>query len=403
VATRRLRAAFAPLRQFLGTEAAGGVLLAAASLVALAWANSPWGDGYRRLWAHRLEAGPLDLDIRRWINDALMTVFFLVVGLEIKRELTSGHLAHKKAAMLPLVAAIGGMAVPALLYAAIAGAGQRHGWGVPMATDIALAVGVVAIAGDRVPPALRAFLLGLAIVDDIGAIVVIAIFYSGRVGFGWLALAAAAFAAAAIFRLGGISNVWLYVPAGAAMWFCLHEAGIHPTLAGVSMGLLAPSAADDRDADTDDPSGSVVERVESLVHPLSSFLVVPLFALANSGIELSAHGLVESAGRSLTWAILVGLVVGKPLGVWLGSRAAVAAGLATPLQGARGARLGVGYAAGIGFTVAIFVAELAFSDPVQQDDAKLAILGASVASAALALAMFVASGRGQVEPLPDSN
>ncbi|MEY4174647.1 MAG: Na+/H+ antiporter NhaA, partial [Actinomycetota bacterium] len=243
---RSIRRSLRPLRDFLHTESAGGALLVVAAVVALVWANSPWRHGYDSLWHTEIgiEVGghALRMSLQHWLNDGLMTVFFLVVGLEIKRELTSGHLAGLRAATLPIAAAVGGMVLPALLYVAIAGRTAAQGWGVPMATDIALAVGVLALAGTGAPAGLRAFLLGLAVVDDIGAIIVIAVFYSSGVEAGWLLLAAVAVGSTLVLRKLGVYQTWVYVLVGAVVWFAMHEGGIHPTLAGVLMGLLAPTS-----------------------------------------------------------------------------------------------------------------------------------------------------------------
>src|SRR4029079_17839865 len=234
-----------PMRDFLATEASGAILLGLAAIAALGWANSPVARSYEALLhshiALTLVGHTLDLDLRHWVNDGLMTVFFLVVGLEIKRELTDGHLSSRRAALLPAVAALGGMLVPAMLYLAIAGGTAPRGWAIPIATDIALAVGVLALAGSRVPGSVRAFLLGLAIVDDIGAIVVIAVVYSTGVAFGWLAAAIVALVLVAGLQWLGLYWTWIYVAIGCFAWFGLHQAGVHPTIAGVAMGLLAPS------------------------------------------------------------------------------------------------------------------------------------------------------------------
>ena len=415
---RSIRRALRPLRDFLHTESAGGALLVAAAVVALVWANSPWRHGYDSLWHTEIgiEVGShaLRMSLQHWLNDGLMTVFFLVVGLEIKRELTSGHLAGLRAATLPIAAAVGGMVLPAALYLAIAGRTAAEGWGVPMATDIALAVGVLALAGAGAPAGLRAFLLGLAVVDDIGAIIVIAIFYSSGVGPGWLLLAAAAAVVTILLRRMGVYQTWAYVLIGAVMWFAMHEGGIHPTLTGVVMGLLAPStpriAPDFVDAEELADVGSVtsarstaaiarssvstVEWLEHVLHPFTSYLVVPLFALANAGIELSGSSLRQAWGSPITWGILVGLVVGKPLGVLLAARLAVRSGRADAPAGTSTRQLlGAGHAAGIGFTVALFIAELAFRDDGVPDvraitDAKVAILLGSVLSGALAFAVL---------------
>jgi len=413
--------ALSPLRDFLQTEAAGGIMLVVAAIVALIWANSPWQGAYERLWNSHLAitvAGhTLDLSLRHWVNDGLMTAFFLVVGLEIKREVTSGHLAGRRAALLPVAAAVGGMVVPAALYLLIAGGTASHGWGVPMATDIALAVGVLTLVGNRVPAALRAFLLGLAVVDDIGAIVVIAVFYSTGVSFGWLAAAAAAVLAAVVIHRVGVHHTGVFVVIGIAVWLALHEAGVHPTIAGVIMGLLAPvtprvtadliDIEELGDVTTVDharrtvhearDSVSTVEWLEHVLHPWTSFVIVPVFALANSGIEISNDSVRAAWSSPITWGIMAGLLVGKPLGVLVASRVATRSGIADPPAGATGrGLLGTGHAAGIGFTVALFVAELAFTGEEEIADAKMAILLASVVSGLLAYFVL----RGTPEALP---
>lgn len=434
---RRDVRALAPLRDFLHTEAASGALLVVAAAVALIWANSPWSGAYDSLWHTDLTLSlgghDLSLDLRHWVNDAAMAVFFLVVGLEIKREVTSGHLAGRRAATLPVAAAIGGMAVPALVYLAIAGREAAGGWGIPMATDIALAVGVVALAGSAVPSGLRAYLLGLAVVDDIGAIVVIALFYSSGVALGWLGVAVAALAVTLVAKRSGVHHVSAYVVVGAVLWFALHEAGVHPTLAGVAMGLLAP-VSPRRTVDLVDTeeltdltsveharlsskiardSVSTVEWLEHVLHPWTAYVIVPVFALANAGIGLSGDMLREAIGSPITWGVLLGLLLGKPIGVLLATKLATSARLADLPDGVgRRHVIGAGGAAGIGFTVAIFIAELAFrprdgADPVlaaeRVDAAKLAILVASVLSGVFAFVVLRAS-RGQSSPSsPDTS
>ena len=397
-----------PLRDFLATEAAGAVLLAMGAVLALAWANSPWSASYEELWTTRLSFSlgnrTLDLDLRHWINDGLMAIFFFVVGLEIKRELTSGHLSNRRAILLPGVAALGGMAAPALIYLAIAGRTAPRGWAIPMATDIALAVGVLAVAGSRVPSSLRAFLLGLAIVDDIGAIAIIAAVYSTGVAFGWLAAAVGGVTITLLIRRVGMHSTSAYIVVGAAVWLSLHQAGIHPTIAGVVMGLLAPSTPrlqpefidGDELADLSDVgaarttselargSVSVVEWLQHVLHPWTSFVIVPVFALANSGISISIAGLRDAVGSAVTWGVLAGLLLGKPLGIVVATRGTIQAGLADTPEGATPRQMiGIGTAAGIGFTVALFITELALTDPTEQSNAKLAILVASVLAAAI--------------------
>lgn len=413
-----------PLRDFLATEAASAVLLAAAAVVALVWANSPWSASYENLWTSRASftvAGHiLDLDLRHWINDGLMAIFFFVVGLEIKREITDGHLSTRRAAVLPGIAALGGMIVPAGVYLVIAGNTSPNGWAIPMATDIALAVGILAVAGSRIPSSLRAFLLGLAIVDDIGAIVIIAAIYSTGVSYGWLAAAVVGVAMTLLVRRAGVHSTWVYVGIGTVVWFGLHEAGIHPTLAGVVMGLLAPSIprlrtelidgdelTDLSDADharttstLAKGSVSVVEWLQHVLHPWTSFVIVPIFALANSGIRISIEGLRNAAGSAITWGVLLGLLLGKPLGIVIATRATIKAGLADNPEGAAPLQIvGIGTAAGIGFTVALFITELALADPVEQSNAKLAILVASGLAATVS-AVILRKGPQQQPPAP---
>ena len=405
--------ALAPLRDFLHTEAAGGALLVAAAVAALAWANSPWSGAYNALWESKatieIAGHGLSLDLRHWVNDGLMAIFFLIVGLEIKREMTSGHLAGRRAAALPIAAAIGGMVVPAAIYLAIAGGTEPMGWGVPMATDIALAIGVLALAGSGVPASLRAFLLGLAVVDDIGAIIVIAVFYSEGVSFSWLAIAVGTLAVLLAARQWGVSQLGVYIALGTMMWFALHEAGVHPTLAGVICGLLTPvkprqvqdlidieeladlSTVEHARATAGIARNSVstVEWLEHLLHPWTSYLIVPLFAFANAGIEVSSNSLRDAFRSPIMWGVLAGLLVGKPLGVMLAVKFAAKSGVADRPEGTSTRQLlGAGHAAGIGFTVAIFIAELAFETEKHQDDAKMAILIASLLSGLLAFGVL---------------
>lgn len=397
--------ALAPLRDFLRTEAAGGTLLVLATVIALIWANSPFRAAYETLWStdFSLSLGRyvFGFDLHHWLNDGFMTLFFFIVGLEIKREATSGHLATKKTLALPLFAAIGGMMIPAITYLVIAGGTEPRGWGVPMATDIALAVGVLSVLGSRVSPSIRAFLLGLAVVDDIGAIVVIALFYSTGVSATWLLLALASVIFTIILKRLDVQWVAAYLMTGMFLWFALYQGGVHPTIAGVVMGLLTPitpkrnSHYEDADDIARDPSleahstVSVVEWFEHLLHPYTSFLIVPLFALANAGIELSGESLRNASTSVIAWGVFAGLFVGKPIGIVAAVFIARRSGLAATPEGANSrVFLGVGSAAGIGFTVALFISDLAFTDPVHQADAKLAILVASVASALLSLAIL---------------
>ena len=409
-----------PLRDFMRTEASGGLLLVAGAVLALLWVNSPWAASYERLWSQSLSVGlgehVLRLSLRQWLNEGLMTIFFLVVGLEIKRELVVGHLKTKRGAVLPIFAALGGMIVPAVLYLAIAGGSAPRGWAIPMATDIALAVGVLAVVGNRVPPSLRAFLLALAIVDDIGAIVILALVYSSGIGWSWLLAAVALLVCTRVARQFDVQATWLYFALGVVVWLALHEAGVHPTLAGVAMGLLAPATARlspelvdaEELADVSSleavfatteiarSSVSVVEWLQYALHPWTSYVIVPLFAFANSGIVVSASGVSDALKSPVFWGVFVGLVAGKPIGVLLAPSAVRRFDFADGLASSARQRLGIGAAAGIGFTVALFITELALTEVQLRSHAKLAILFASAVAACLSLVLlkttrFVAS------------
>jgi NhaA family Na+:H+ antiporter len=411
-----------PVHRFLEIEASGGLVLIVAAVAALVWANSPWKESYTDLLhtVVELEVGSFVLreDVQHWVNDGLMTLFFFVVGLEIKREWVSGELRDRRAAALPAIAAVGGMVVPAAIYAAlnVGGPGGR-GWGIPMATDIAFALGVVAVLGRRVPPALKVFLLTLAIVDDIGAILVIAVFYSSSVSLGWLAVAAAVVLAVVLLRRGRVWYHPIYVVLGVTLWLAVFESGVHATIAGVVMGLLTPArpflpdVETERIVDTlehraelrsDDvrrvsfmiaESVPLTERIERALHPWTSFVVVPVFALANAGIELTGDSL--SGGSGVALGVVLGLVVGKTIGISLFSWVACRLGVASLPSGAGWPHLvGVAALAGIGFTVSLFVAGLAFAPgSPTEDQAKIGILAASVLAAAIGTVVLSAASR----------
>jgi NhaA family Na+:H+ antiporter len=404
-------------RRFLATEAAGGVVLVVAAVAALIWANSPWRDTYASFWH-----SPVDLrvgsfgftgDLHHAVNDGLMAIFFLVVGLEIKRELVTGDLRDPRAAALPALAALGGMVVPAGIYLAItAGGPGTDGWGIPMATDIAFAVGVLALLGRRVPSSLKLFLLSLAIVDDIGAILVIAVFYSTDLDVAALGVAGAAVLGAVSLRAARVHWQPAYVALGVICWLATVESGVHATIAGVVFGLLAPARpiapadlarewtldlSDEPTADelralalVANESVSPAERIEHLLHPLSSFLIVPVFALANAGVEIRADAFDAPGTAPVAIGVAAGLVLGKLVGVfavtWLGVRIGIAT---LPANATWSAVAGVAAVAGIGFTVSLFVAELAFADQTLIDAAKLSILVASVVAAVLGSVMLL--------------
>ena len=362
---------------FVSVEVLGGVLLLGATVAALLWANIA-AASYTELWERHLTIGQGSLavteSVREWVNNGPMAVFFFVVGIEIKRELVRGELRDRRTATLPVFAAVGGMLVPALLYLMLnPGRPEQRGWAIPMATDIAFAVVVLAVLGTRVPRPLKLFLLTLAIVDDIGAVIVIALFYSHGIALGWLAAGAGVVAAIVVLQRLGVGQPVLYVIPSVALWVCLLESGVHAAMAGVILGLLTPAR----------PFGgrAVIEQLETRLHLWSSFLVIPLFALANAGVELDATAVQRALESRIAWGVALGLVVGKPLGIMLASALAVRTGLSRLPDGVSFRRLlGVGMIAGIGFTVSLFVAGLSFTG-ARLDDAKFAILAASVVSA----------------------
>ena len=389
--TRRI----APLGDFLRRESTGGLLILAASALGLIVANSPLSDAYFSALDLRLSIGSdwflIDLTVLKFINYLLMSIFFFVVGMEIKRELTSGHLASIKKAMLPFVAAIGGMAVPALIYLAIAGGLAPGGWGVPVATDIALAVGLLTMLGPSVAASLRSFLLALAVMDDIGAILIIAFVYSTGIKFSWLATASLALVLIAVLKKMRVSSLLPYVLVAFTLWFSLYKTGVHPTLAGVVLGLMVPNTVRSKTKidDAEDGSVSVIEWLELKFHPVSTFFVIPIFAFANTGVVITSESIKGASQSLIAWGIFCGLVIGKPIGVLIASFAAKRARIADFPDGANASSLlATGSAAGIGFTVAIFIANLAFDDSQTQDIAVLAVIVASVVSALISVVLF---------------
>jgi len=384
-----------PLRDFLGRESTSGVIVLVAAGLGLITANSPLSERYFSVLDFDIAVGSgwflLDFSVLKIINYLLMSIFFFVVGLEIKRELTSGHLATLKKAMLPFVAAIGGMAFPALIYLAIAGQVAPAGWGVPVATDIALAVGLLTMIGPSVAASLRSFLLALAVIDDIGAILIIAFVYSTGINFSWLVAALLSIAFIAILKKARVSSMIVYSLLAFTLWFSLYKTGVHPTLAGVILGLLTPNIARQQSNldDIEDGSVSVIEWLEHKFHPVSTFIVVPVFAFANTGVVITSESIKTASQSLIAWGIFFGLVIGKPLGVLCASLLAKRINIADLPEGVtKSSLVATGSAAGIGFTVAIFIANLAFKDSQTQDIAVLAVIVASVVSALLSLVLF---------------
>jgi NhaA family Na+:H+ antiporter len=377
------------LQEFLAASTSSSWVLITAVVGALVWVNSPWGSSYDRLWSTPLvlHVGGLTVgsDLAFWISSGLMTFFFLVVGLEIKREVTVGELRRPKAVALPAIAAVGGMIVPALLYLAVAhGGATGRGWGVPIATDIALALGALALAARHAPAALKPLLLTLAIVDDIGAIVVIAGFYSHGGRPVALLVALLVVAAVIVLERFGVRTPLVFLALGVALWVACDQAGIHPTIAGVVMGLLTPVHPLPRE------EVAPLERTEHVLVPWTSFVVVPLFALSSAGVRLSPVTITAAFGGVVALGVFLGLVIGKPIGVVGASLLARRSGVGeAPAEVGTRVLIGLGATAGIGFTVGLFIAELAFAtEPLLLAEAKIALLFASVVAGALGYAVL---------------
>jgi NhaA family Na+:H+ antiporter len=423
---RLVRLAGRPLESFLRIQAASGILLFVAAAAALVWANSPAGESYGRLWhtplGIRIGSFAFERTLEWFVNDGLMVIFFFLVGLEIRREIHHGELSEWRRAALPAAAALGGMLAPAALYLLVAGAeATRSGWGVPMATDIAFALGILALLGRRVPAALRVLLLALAVIDDLGAIVVIALFYSSGVSPWGLLIAALGFGGVLAMQRLGVRRKLLYLAPSLVAWGGIYSAGIHPTIAGVILGLMTPvrawlgpegfllsirkeierlskhpldslpahelygtlSRVDLARREALSPAGSLIETL----HPWVAFGVMPIFALANAGVSLSGPAL-DVASSSVVLAISLGLVVGKPIGVLAASFVTLRLGIGTLPRGMTFRHLLVlGVVAGVGFTMALFIAQLAFMDAATLAAAKIGVLCASAAAASFALVL----------------
>ncbi len=418
----QLRRFVQPVQEFIDTESSGGIVLVAAAVLALVWANSPWADGYHDLLGFPLV---IDLGIFRvdepfhfWVNDVAMVVFFFLVGMEIKRELVVGELRSLRRVVVPLSAALGGMLVPLGLFLLVArGAEASAGWGVPMATDIAFALGVVALLGPRVSTQLKVLLLAAAIFDDLGAVLVIAVFYTDVVAVGPLLIGFALLGLVPVLNRLGVRHVTIYIFVGVAAWAAVLESGVHPTVVGVMLGLLtpwrswyssadfsgnaertldhlrvglgSPATAHAREQRTEAllalseisrETVAPLDRIEHELHPWVAFVIVPVFAWANAGVSLSGGVVGDALGSSLTWAIVAGLVLGKPVGLIVGYAVAVRLGGERPSGVTWRGVLGIGMLAGIGFTIALFVTDLAYDDPALLTQAKVGILAASLVS-----------------------
>jgi NhaA family Na+:H+ antiporter len=408
------------LERFVHSETSGSILLFGATVAALVWANSPRSESYFALWKIPLNLGrrPLfSMDLHHWIDDGLMVLFFLVVGLEIKREIVKGELSSFKQAALPIMAALGGMILPAFIYFALnRSSSGAHGWGIPMATDIGFALGVLALLGKRIPSNLRVFMLALAIVDDVGAILVIAFFYTPHISISALAAAGVLLAVLVLVAIRQ-APISLYVVVGLFFWAAVLGSGVHATIAGVILGLLAPIKPKFRPeelADVAEPllrhfrsqilsqdklsaeatlteldqllrgTDSIAERLERTVHPWVSFLVLPLFALASAGVALSAEQLKLASSSPIALGILLGLLIGKSVGIITFSYLAVRTKIAVMAEGLTWTGIaGVGILAGLGFTVALFISGLSFEEEGMVATAKIAVLAASLAAGSI--------------------
>ena len=362
-------------QEYASIEALSGIVLLLAAVVALAWANSPWSDSYTSFWGYDVTAtlGQFSIadDLGHWVNDGLMAIFFFVVGLEVKRELTEGELTDRRAASLPLLAAVGGMVVPALVFFAWNPSGPgSSGWGIPMATDTAFALGVLALLGARVSSGLKLFLLTLAVVDDIGAICVIAVFYSSHVQAEWLGGAAVTIACIVLLQRRGVRYPLAYVAPALVLWLCVFQSGVHATIAGVALGLLTPVA--------DARGRRVIDALEHRLHPWTGFVVVPVFVLANAGIVLGGDAVRAAASSSITWGVATGLVAGKAVGIVAATAVCLGLGLSRLPDGSSFRQLvGVATLAGIGFTVSLFIADRSFVG-ARLGEAKIGILAGSL-------------------------
>ena len=380
-----------PVTSFLETEEGGGFALFAGSIVALIWVNVFGIGGYESFWHTVLTIGIGDAsiteDLGHWVNDGLMTLFFFLISLEIKREVVAGDLREPRRAALPVLAAAGGVMVPILIFLALtAGTDGTPGWGIPMATDAAFAIAALALLGDRVGVGAKLFLVTIAVVDDVLAIAVIAIAYTSDLSLPWLLAAIGLLALVAAMHRLGIAAIWPYAIAGVAVWIATLESGVHATIAGVALAFMTPAH----------PIGgrNVLEELEGRIHPWTSFLVLPVFALANAGVVIGGDALGVGDGARVAAAVALGLVLGKLVGIASATFLAVKLRLGLLPDGVdRRGVIGIAALAGIGFTVSLFIAALAYDDPLLVDSAKLGILGGSILSAAIGVAILAPGGR----------
>lgn len=375
---------------FIKSEVSGGAVLLGAAVLAMIWANAPFGDSYQSFWETNLTIGfgefSITEDLRHWVNDALMVLFFFVVGLEIKRELVVGELNDRSKALMPLIAAVGGVMVPGLIYVALNAGGEGiHGWAIPMATDIAFAVAVLALLGKRVPSGVRLLLLSIAIIDDVIAITIIAIFYTSDLNLVWLAGGAFGILLVYLLQRAKVAQIWPYVAVGAVVWVAFLSSGVHATIAGVILGLMTPAHPV--------KGRHVIEELEHRLHPWTTMLIIPLFALANAGIVISATILADASASMIFWGIALGLIVGKAVGIGTGIAVAQKVGWGKVPDGVTRRHVwGVASLGGIGFTVSLFIAELSFASDELLEFAKIGIFTGSIASAVIGILILSRGG-----------
>ncbi len=380
-----------PVTDFLKTEEGGGFALFAGSLIALLWVNVFGASGYESFWHTELTIGFGDLsiseDLGHWVNDGLMTLFFFLISLEIKREIVHGDLRRPRQAALPVLAAVGGVTLPILIFLVLtSGTSATSGWGIPMATDAAFAIAALALLGNRVGVGAKLFLVTIAVVDDVAAIGVIAVAYTSDLSLPWLAAAIALLGVVIAMRRGGVTPIWPYAIVGVLVWIATLESGVHATIAGVALAFLTPA----------NPIGGrqIIEELEERIHPWTSFLVLPVFALANAGVKLGGDALGVGDGTTLAIAVVLALVVGKLAGVSIATYLAVRLRIGVLPEGVdMRSVVGIAALAGIGFTVSLFISALAFDDPLLVDSAKIGILAGSVISAAIGVAILAPGGR----------
>ncbi|MCC2546715.1 Na+/H+ antiporter NhaA [Hymenobacter sp. BT175] len=382
-----LRQIILPIRELSESGKLSGLLLLLATAVSLLVSNSAWGGSYLHFWETHLGWGPLEKTMAHWVDDGLMVVFFFLVGLEIKREVLYGELADVRHALLPVLAAVGGVAVPAGIYLLFnAGTPTSHGWATPTATDIAFSLGILSLLGDKVPFGLRVFLTALAIIDDLLAVVIIALFYTAELHTSYLLGAAGIFGALVVLNRLKVSWLPLYFLLGLGLWFCVLKSGVHATIAGVLLALTIPTAS--------------IEQLEGALHKPINYLILPVFALANTAIVLSA-GTFGELLSPLGIGIGLGLLLGKPLGIFGATWLAVKAGISTlPERVTWFKLLGLGFTAGIGFTMAIFIANLSFTEPARVDLAKLAVIIGSLLAALVGLLVLHLADKADERPAP---